>query len=188
MIWGVESEEEYGHGSGGGGRSAGEGVGGRGTDMREDGLGSVNTSRHDLVTAMAHSNDSKKDEKKKKKKKTQKGPPQPPPVPRSPPPPILRPAKPVPAGSCKIHVWNLGDSLAPTLGMPRCNISEIWQFDRLGHGIAGMEMTVHSEAPHAQGYWLAKAVRESDYYEERLDRADLVVLDTYVLLFDFSIV
>jgi len=81
---------------------------------------------------------------------------------------------------CKIHVWDVGQDVAPKLGMSACNITDVWPFDHPGSGIAGMRRTAHMDAPHAAGYWLSNAVRMSPYYESNIDKADLVLLDTYV--------
>lgn len=81
--------------------------------------------------------------------------------------------------SCRIHVWD-AEKMAPDLGLSACNISDIWPFDHPGSGIDGMYRTAHQNAPHAIGYWLAEAVRKSAAYEEKFDRADLILLNTYV--------
>lgn len=81
--------------------------------------------------------------------------------------------------SCRIHVLDLGNDLAPSIGMPGCNITDIWPFDHPGSGIGGMRRTSHQDAPHAMGYWLANAVRNSIYYEESMDKADLILLDSH---------
>ncbi len=86
--------------------------------------------------------------------------------------------KPSPS-SCRIHVWDAGKE-APDLGVSACNISDVWPFDHPGSGIDGMYRTSHQNAPHAIGYWLAEAVRQSAHHEENFDRADLILLNTYV--------
>lgn len=82
---------------------------------------------------------------------------------------------------CKIYVWDVGRDVAPNLGMPVCNITDVWPFDHPGSGIAGMRRTSHMDAPHAAGYWLSHAVKMSPHYESNIDKADLILLDTYVL-------
>lgn len=92
--------------------------------------------------------------------------------------PVLSPQSPP---GCKIYVWDVGRDVAPKLGMPVCNITDVWPFDHPGSGIAGMRRTSHMDAPHAAGYWLSNAVKTSPYYESNIDKADLILLDTYVL-------
>lgn len=81
--------------------------------------------------------------------------------------------------SCRIYVWDLGKDVAPDIGMSICNITDIWPFDHPGRGIEGMHRTAHQDAPHATGYWLVNAIRGSKYYENSIDKADLIVLDTH---------
>lgn len=89
--------------------------------------------------------------------------------------------KKIPPASCRIHVWD-AERKAPGLGFSACNISDVWPFDHPGSGIDGMYRTAHQNAPHAIGYWLAEAVKKSALYEENFDRADLILLNTYVVL------
>lgn len=43
-----------------------------------------------------------------------------------------------------------------------------------------MSRTPHQYAPHAAGYWLASAVRNSEqYFAEDMEKADLVLVDTH---------
>ena len=81
--------------------------------------------------------------------------------------------------SCKIFVWDLANDLAPSIGMPRCNLTDIWPFDHHGTGIEGMRRTAHQDAPHATGYWLVDAVKKSRYHETSIDKADLILVDTH---------
>jgi hypothetical protein len=80
---------------------------------------------------------------------------------------------------CRIHVWDLGADVAPTLGLPRCNITDIWTFDQPGNGIEGMYSTRHQDAPHSVGFWVADAVRRSRHYETNIKYADIILLDTH---------
>jgi hypothetical protein len=101
-------------------------------------------------------------EQRAKSQKTMGGPPP------SFPPPRAKHQRP----ACKIHV------LDPTASV--CNITDVWPFDHPGRGMVGMSRTPHQHAPHAAGYWLASAVRNSKkYYEEDMDKADLVLVDTH---------
>lgn len=81
--------------------------------------------------------------------------------------------------SCRIYVWDLANDLAPNIGMSSCNITDIWPFDHPGSGIEGMRRTAHQDAPHATGYWLVEAVKNSEHYEESMDKADLILVDTH---------
>lgn len=83
------------------------------------------------------------------------------------------------SGSCKIYVWDLANDLAPSIGMSGCNITDVWPFDHPGSGIEGMRRTAHQDAPHATGYWLVEAVKNSEHYEESMDKADLILVDTH---------
>jgi len=61
-----------------------------------------------------------------------------------------------------------------------CNITDVWPFDHPGRGLVGMSRTPHQYAPHAAGYWLASAVRNSEqYFAEDMEKADLVLVDTH---------
>lgn len=84
-----------------------------------------------------------------------------------------------PSSDCKIFVWDLANDLAPSIGMPRCNLTDIWPFDHPGSGIEGMRRTAHQDAPHAMGYWLVDAIKKSRYYEISMDKADLILVDTH---------
>ena len=80
---------------------------------------------------------------------------------------------------CRIHVWDLGADLAPALGLPTCNVTDIWTFDRPGKGIEGIYSFKHQDAPHSVGFWVAAAVRRSRHYETNIKLADLILLDTH---------
>jgi hypothetical protein len=88
------------------------------------------------------------------------------------------PASPPPLGRCKIYILDASQEIAPGLGIPACNVSQAWPFDRAGAGVEGLSRTPHWAAEHASGYWVAQAIANGPHYTKFLREADLVYVYT----------
>lgn len=87
-------------------------------------------------------------------------------------------APPAPAARCKIYILDPSLELAPTLGIPSCNLSEAWPFGQTGQGVEGLHRSPHWAAQHASGYWVAQAIANGPHYTKFMREADLIYVHT----------
>ena len=83
--------------------------------------------------------------------------------------------------NCKIHVMDLNLDLGPKIGARKCNLAfkRVWPFARRNWGIDGVTTLQPQDYQYSNEYWLAKAIRESSYFEPDASKADLIFVDNY---------
>ena len=93
--------------------------------------------------------------------------------------PDIVPVKPL--SNCTIHVLDVSKTLAPAVGVSKCNMKTAWPLDK-----NTVQKMVSWDRPlplqwadhHAIGYWVKEAILKSSFHTPQIDKADLVLADT----------